>query len=81
MPTLPELGRLFKLSGTDPIAERNRLHLEIDRICTLGVGKQEEPKLQYVGCTKSELLVLAHSGMPSLDPSDHKLHPRLENLS
>lgn len=69
---------MFKVSGTDSLAERNRLHVEIAGVHTLGV---EEPRLEYMGCTKSELLVLAHPGMPSLDPSDHKLHPRPENLS
>lgn len=80
MPTFLELGPLFKLSGTDPISERNRLHVEIAEVHTSGVGEQEETRLEYVGCTKSELLALVHSGMPSLDPSDHKLHPRPGNL-
>lgn len=65
MPTFLELGPLFKLSGTDPIVERNRLHVEIAGVHTLGVGEQEELRVEYVGCTKSELLVLAYSRMPS----------------
>lgn len=48
-----ELGPLFKLSGTDPIAERNRLHIEIAGIHTVRVREQAEPRLEYVACTKS----------------------------
>lgn len=81
MPTFLELGPLFKPSGTDPIAERNRLHTEIAEIHTLGVGELQEPMLEYEGCTKSDFLVLAYSGMLSIDPSDHKLHPGPGNLS
>lgn len=46
MPTFLELEPLFKGSGTDPIAERNRLHVEIAGIHTLGVGEQEESRLE-----------------------------------
>lgn len=46
MPTFPELGPLFKPSGTDPIAERNRLYTETAEIHTLGVGELEEPMLK-----------------------------------
>lgn len=81
MPIFPELGPLFKPRGTGPIAERNRFHTEIAEIHTLGVGEPEEPMLEYKGCTKSEFLVLAYSGMLSIDPSDYKLHPGPENLS
>jgi len=81
MPTFLELGSLFRLSGTDPIAERNRLHIEIAAAHTLGMGEQEEPWLEYVGCTKSVLLTLAHPGTPSLDTSDLKLHPGPGNPS
>lgn len=81
MLTFPELGPLFKPSGTDPIAERSRLHTEIAERPTLGVGELEEPMQEYEGCTKSDFLVLAYSAMLSIDPSDYKLHPGPGNLS
>lgn len=46
MSTFPELGPLFKPSGTDPIAERNRLYPETAEIHTLDVGELEEPMLK-----------------------------------
>lgn len=63
MPTFPELGPLYKPSGTDPTAERNRLHTETAEIHSLGMGELEEPMLEYEGCTQPEFLVLAYSGM------------------
>lgn len=51
MPTFLELGTLLILSGTDLVAVKNRLHIQFAEVHSLGVGKQEELRAEYVGCT------------------------------